>query len=249
MTNSTEFEAVDIDVEDWISGTSYLQAKHTIYRNPAMYAEYQPILARMEGLQQEISDLTAEDEPAAGDDRPLAGEESLTAASAPTADRALGEAPTEAPRLVEARAELERLTVKANGMWEQYAADVEVWQLRKLEQPEAEAIKDEMGEPPAEPRGLTKGAKPQAVTAYTKRFDAWVKAMQDYVERYNVRCVAAATMSVTVQGTDRGGVTVEQVERILGRPGGKQHVAELNAVVEQLSFEGVDIVAPHRSGA
>lgn len=248
MTNSTEFEAVDIDVEDWIGGTSFLQAKHTIYRNPAMYAEYQPILARIDELQQEIADLTAEDEPDVISDRALGdAEESLVVV--PAGDRALGEKPVEDPRLAEARAELERLTVKANEMWEQYAADVEVWQLRKLEESELVAIKDEIGEPPAEPRGLSKNAKPQAVTAYTKRFDAWYLAMQNYTTRYNLHCIAKATVRVTVQGANRGTVTPAQMERLHERPGGRQHVLELIAVLEQLSTEGVDIVAPHRAGA
>jgi hypothetical protein len=245
--NETEFEAADVDVEDWIGGVSFLQAKHTIYRNPAMFAEYQPLLARIDVLEQEIDGLTAQDEDDVVEERALDGEATLT--SAPTADRALGEKPVEAPRLAELREEMDELKRQANDMWEKYAADVEVWRLRKLDLEEAAAIKDEIGEPPLEPRPPSKNAKPGAVTVYTKKFDDWHKAMQHYVERYNVRCVAAATMSVTVAGVDRGRVTVEQVERILARPGGKGHVTELYAIVNQLSVEGVDIVAPHRSGA
>lgn len=245
--NKTEFEATDVPLDDWISGVSFLQASHTIYRNPAMFAEYQPLLARIDVLEQEIDGLTAEDEPDTISDQSLSGEETLV--RVPSGDRALGEKPVEAPRVAELRAELARLTVEANEMYEQYAADVEVWRLRKLEEAELVALKGEIGEPPAEPRGLAKNAKPQAVTAYTKRFDAWLHDTAKYVERYNLHAVAAATISVTVQGTDRGTVTPEQMERIAARPGGKQHVLELVRVLEQLSMEGVDIVAPHRAGA
>lgn len=245
--NKTEFEATDVDVEDWIGGVSFLQASHTIYRNPAMYAEYQPVLARIAALEQEIADLTAQDEPNVISDQSLSGEETLV--SVPAGDRALGEKPVEAPRVAETRAELERLTVEANEMYEQYEADVEVWRLRKLEDAELVAINDTIGEPPAEPRVPSKNAKPQTLTVYTKKFDAWLHASAKYVERYNLHAVAAATLSVTVQGTDRGTVTPEQMERIAARPGGKQHVLELVRVLEQLSMEGVDIVAPHRAGA
>lgn len=247
MTNKTEFEAADVAVEDWISGTSFLQAKHTIYRNPAMWADYQPVLDRIEVLEQQIDALTAPDEDDVVEDRALDGEATLT--SAPTTDRALGEKPVEHPRVAELRAELEELTAKANEMWEQYSSDVEVWQLRKLESAEAAAIVDVVGEPPAEPRPPSKNAKPQAITAYTKRVDAWQKAMRAYVVRYNLHVVATATMSVTVAGVDRGKVTPEQMERVHARPGGEQHLAELISIIEQLSAEGVDIVAPHRSGA
>lgn len=246
--NKTEFEATDVDVEDWIGGVSFLQASHTIYRNPAMWADYQPVLDRIEVLEQEIDGLTAQDEDDVVEERPLAGEATLTTA-APTADRALGEKPVESPRVAELRAELEALTVQANEMWDKYQADVEVWRLRKLEDAELVAIREEIGDPPAEPRAPSKNAKPQSITVYTKKFDAWYKAMQDYTVRYNLHCVAKATLSVTVGGVNRGTVTVEQMERILARPGGKQHALELVMIVDQLSSEGVDIVAPHRSGA
>lgn len=246
-TNKTEFEAVDVDVEDWIGGVSFLQASHTIYRNPAMWADYQPVLDRIDVLEQEIDGLTAPDEADVVDERSLSSDESLV--SAPVADRALGEKPVEAPRVTELRAELAALTARANEMWEKYSKDVEVWRLRKLEESELKALAEKIGDPPAEPRGLSKDAKPQAVTAYTKRFDAWLTATAEYTELYNVHAVAAATLGVTVQGVDRGTVTVEQMQRLLERPGGKQHVLELVNVVEQLSIEGVDIVAPHRAGA
>jgi len=249
-TQNTTFEATDVDVEDWIGGVSFLQASHTIYRNPAMWAEYQPVLDRIDALEHEIDELTAQDEPDDGVvDRSMAGEEPLVGTQAPAGDRALGDKPVESPRVAELRDELEKLTKRANAMWEQYESDVEVWRLRKLEQSELDAITAEMGEPPAEPRGLSKNAKPQAVTAYTRRFDAWLKNMAEYGKRYNLRCVAKATLSVTVADVDRGTVTVEQMERILARPGGEQHVTELVTVLEQLSVEGVDIVAPHRSRA
>jgi hypothetical protein len=247
VSNKTEFEAVDVDIDDWIDGTSFLQATHTIYRNPAMYAEYGPLLGRIEALEQEIADLTAADDLEFTSEQSLAGEEALTAPA--SADRALGEKSTEDARVVEARAELERLIVQANEMWEQYSSNVEVWRLRKLDQSERVEITKKLGEPPAEPRGLSKNAKPQAKTAYIKRFDAWYKAMQDYTAQYNLHCLAAATMGVTVAGEDRGGVTVEQMERIQSRPGGADHMLELLGVLERLSTEGVEIVAPHRTGA
>lgn len=247
MTNQTEFEAADVEIDDWISGTSFLQAKHTIYRNPAMFAEYQPVLNRIEVLEQELDALMAPDEGDVVEDRALDGEAAM--APAPSADRALGEKPVESPRAAELRAELDELTAKANEMWEQYSSDVEVWQLRKLEQPEAAAIVAEIGDSPSEPTPPSKNAKPQTVTAYKRKVDEWYKATRAYAVRYNLHVVAAATMNVTVAGVPRGKVTPEQMERLLARPGGRDHVTELVDVIEKLSFEGVDIVAPHRSGA
>lgn len=249
-TQKTTFEATDVDLEDWIGGVSFLQASHTIYRNPAMWAEYQPILDKIDALEREIEDLTAQDEPTdAVVDRSMAGEEPLVSAPAPTGDRTLGDKPVEPPRVAELRDELETMTKRANEMWEQYESDVEVWRLRKLEESELHAIKAELGELPAEPRGPSKNAKPPAITAYTRRFDAWLKNMAEYGKRYNLRCVAKATLSVTVAGVDRGTITPEQMDRVLARPGGEQHVTELVTVLEQLSLEGVDIVAPHRPRA
>lgn len=245
--NETEFKAVDVDVEDWIGGTSFLQADHTIYRNPAMWREYQPVLDKIDELEQQIEDLTAPDEDAVTPERALSGEESLT--PAPVGDRALGEAPAEAPRVAELRAERDKLVTQANEMYEQYAADVEVWRLRKLEEDEMVALREAIGEPPTEPNPPSKNARPQAITLYTRRYDAHLRAMADYVVKYNVRAVVAATLGVTVRGVDRGTVTVDQVERMLTRPGGKQHVTELYDVIEKLSLEGVDMVAPHRPGA
>lgn len=247
MSNKTEFEAADVEIDDWISGTSFLQAKHTIYRNPAMFAEYQPVLNRIDVLEQELDALMAPDEDDVVEERALDGEAAM--APAPPADRALGEKHVESPRVAELRAELDELTAKANEMWEQYSSDVEVWQLRKVEQDEAAAIVAEIGEPPTEPTAPRKDAKPQTVTVYKRKFDEWHKAMQAYAVRYNLHVVATATMNVTVAGVDRGKVTPEQMERLLARPGGRDHVTELVDVIEKLSFEGVDIVAPHRSGA
>jgi len=50
--SAIELVETEIDLENWIYGTSYMQAKVTIYRNPALLAEYEPLLERIENLEQ-----------------------------------------------------------------------------------------------------------------------------------------------------------------------------------------------------
>lgn len=47
----TEIVETEIDLENWITGTSYAQAKVTIYRNPALLAEYEPLMAKIATLE------------------------------------------------------------------------------------------------------------------------------------------------------------------------------------------------------
>ena len=81
---STEYELNETPLEDWIDeGVSFLQAKVTIYRNPALYAQYQPLLDQIRSLEQELAPKKQK----AKKDASL--EESL--GDAPVGEEALGE--------------------------------------------------------------------------------------------------------------------------------------------------------------
>lgn len=251
-TSSTEAAAVDVDVEDWISGVSFLQSKTTIYRDPAIFAEYEPLLAKIAELEVELEDLVDEDQAGAEQDeeeRPLSGEEPMTRRAADVGEQALGEKAQENPRIAELRLELDGMYTKAEELYAAYQKDVEVWTLRKLEQTEIDAIREELGEGPKEPVHPGKNAKAQARTLYVRKVDAYMQAMKPYTREFNLRVIAAATLNVQVCGEDQGEVTLEQMRRVEARPGGGSQVLELYRGLERIQGEGVEIVAPHRSRA
>lgn len=251
-TTKTEIEAVDVDVQDWIAGVSFLQSKVTIYRDPAIFAEYEPLLAKIEQLEAELEDLTAPDEPDEPDDvalaeRTMSGEEPMSRARAE--DRALGEKPVEDPRIGQLRAELEPLYKRAKELYERYQNDTEVWTLRKLDQPEIDALTADAGEMPTEPDVPGKNAKPAARTLYRRRVEKYLQEMKVYTLEVNLRLLAAATLNVHVGGKDRGPVSLEQMRRVDQRPGGRGHTNALYEALDKIQSEGVEIIAPHRPGA
>src|SRR5690606_24540439 len=75
---STKFEVKgDTSLDDWIDGVSYLQADVTIYRNPALLAEYRPLLARIDDLEGERAALV-EDAPESDPEASLASKKAKT---------------------------------------------------------------------------------------------------------------------------------------------------------------------------
>lgn len=250
-TSKTEFEAVDVDVEDWIGGVSYLQSKVTIYRDPAILADYVPLMAKIDQLEAELDELTEPDEDEQVAEPTMSGEQAMSR-RVPAGERALGEKPVEDPRVVQLRAELDPLYEEAEKLYARYQANTEVWTLRKLNKTEVDEIREEtekaVGVLPAEPQ-LSKNAKPAARTVYMRKVDAFLAATKAYTLEFNLRLLAASTMSVHVAGVDRGTVTLEQMQRLYARPGGDSHANALYQAQEKLQGEGVEIIAPHRSRA
>lgn len=230
---STKFEVKgDTSLDDWIDGVSYLQADVTIYRNPALLAEYRPLLARIDDLEGERAALV-EDAPESDPEASLASKKTKTSH----------------PRIADIDAELETLMNRAEELYKKFTADVEVWTMRKIEDLEVAEIQKELGPSPEMPKKLPKNARAQVRAERDAAIEAWSQEMMKYTSELNVRCVHRAALKVHVKGKDREVPDLDGMRRILHRPGGTDHINELAKALHRLSAEGVDIVAPHRSGS
>ena len=239
---STEYELTDTPLEDWIEeGVSFLQANVTLYRNPAIYAQYQPVLDQIRALEAELAPVAKPKKEAS------LGEESLgDQVRAAREDEALSEDGLTG----EMRKRLEELYTEAERLWKQYTDDSEVWTLRRLDESEVQAVQKEIDLPlPVAPN--KPGAKPsnQMQAAYVKKFEAFILAMKEYTDELNLRCLALSVMKVVVKGEEKPAPSLEGLRRLKARPGGQPHIRELVAALESLTAEGVNIMAPHRPGA
>lgn len=237
---ATEYELTETPIEDWIDeGVSFLQAKVTLYRNPAIYAQYGPLLEQIRALEGELAPKKEKSKRDGSLD-----EESL--GGAPAGEESLGE-----DSLTTAMSQrLEELYTEAENLWKIYSEDVEVWTLRRLDDHEVRAVQEEMDIPvPTAPPAMNPKASPSAKTAHAKKFEKFITEMKTYTEELNIRCLALAVMDVVVKGDKKPAPSLEGLRRLRARPGGVVHVRELIAALESLTAEGVNIMAPHRSGA
>jgi len=239
---STEYELNQVPLEDWIEeGVSFLQANVTIYRNPSIYAQYQPLLEQIRSLEAELAPAAkAKKESSLGEDalgdpvRAARADESL-------ADDGL---------TGEMRTRLEELYTEAERLWKLYSDDAEIWTLRRLDEAEVQAVQREMGMPlPTAPNSVPEKASNQMKSAYLKKFETFILGMKAYTDELNIRCLAIAVMKVVVKGEDKPAPSLEGLRRVKARPGGAGHIRELIDALENLTAEGVNIMAPHRSGA
>lgn len=236
---STEYELNQVPLEDWIEeGVSFLQANVTIYRNPSIYAQYQPLLDQIRTLEAELA-------PAAKSKKESSlGEESL-------GNEARGEESLADDGLTsEMRTRLEELYTEAERLWKLYSDDAEVWTLRRLDEAEVQVVQQEMDMPlPAAPNKVPEKASNQMKAAYLKKFETFILGMKEYTDELNLRCLAISVMKVVVKGESKPAPSLEGLRRVKGRPGGQNHIRELIEALENLTTEGVNIMAPHRSGA
>ena len=239
---STDYELNQTPLEDWIEeGVSFLQANVTIYRNPSIYAQYQPLLEQIQTLEAELA-------PAAKPKKESSlGEDSLgDQVRAATTDESLADDGLTS----EIRARLEELYTEAEALWKLYSEDAEVWTLRRLDQSEVQEIQQDMDLPlPQAPNKVSDKASNQMKAAYLKKFEAFILGMKEYSEELNLRCLARAVMKVVVKGEEKPAPSLEGLRRVKARPGGQNHIRELIEALESLTAEGVNIMAPHRSGA
>jgi hypothetical protein len=222
---STDYELNQTPLEDWIEeGVSFLQANVTIYRNPSIYAQYQPLLEQIQTLEAELAPATKPKKESSLGEEALGDQVRAAQQDESLADDGL---------TGEMRARLEELYTEAERLWKLYSDDAEVWTLRR----------------PVAPN--KPGAKPsnQMQTAYLKKFETFILGMKDYTEELNIRCLARAVMKVVVKGEEKPAPSLEGLRRVKARPGGQSHIRELIEALESLTAEGVNIMAPHRSGA
>ena len=241
---STEYKIVEgVDVDDWIGGVSYLQAEHTIHRNPALAAQYQPLMDKIAALEAERDRLlgprtvSRKAEESLGEEAPAsknAGEESLVGGN---------------PLIREIHEGLNALYEEAEALWALYSEDVEVWTLRRLDENEAADILKSVGGIPDAPTPPAPSATDEAKKAYDEAFGEWYRASQEVNRELNLRCLAASVLKVVVKGKEVAPPTREGLDKVLARPGGQRHIHDLIQVMENLTTEGPTITAPHRPGA
>lgn len=244
---STEFKAADVDVEDWINGVSYLQADVTIYRNPALLAEYNPLLNKIEALEEEREELAAPDQDTEVTDTSLDGKTTTTRVLA--GERSMREKAAEDPRVAQIDEELVPLYERAEELHRRFTNDTEVWTLRKVEPAEADRVREELGGVPTEPTPLAKNASKTMRAKHVEELQAWYDEMKAFSLEFTLNALAFSVLKVVVNGKEVPPPTIEQLRQIMARPGGPSHIDELAKAMDSLTAEGVNIVAPHRSRA
>lgn len=245
---ATEFKTHETPVDDWIdNGVSFLQADVTIHRNPAIYAEYGPLLDSIRNLEAErVQMIGPRKRRKVQADESLADDDIIDTAKQEAEEASLAD---ENPLLAEINAAIEERYARAQELWAKYSEDTEVWTFRRLDEHEVVEEREALGPVPEEPRAPSKNSKPQAHTAYRKRFETFLKSMGEYAAELNLRCVARAAIKVVVKGEEKTVPDLEGFRRLKARPGGQSHIVEMVTALEGLSGEDVSIMAPHREGA
>lgn len=236
---ATEYKSEDRDLESWIDdGVSFLQAEVTIFRDPAMFAKYGPLMQRIDILEKELKPKKDKKE------RSL-GEESVGGDSQAIVDESLADTFSS-----EISAELDGLYVEAEKLYAEYSKNTEVWTLRRLNEDEIEEKRDILGNMPDEPvrPSSTKMSKAQRDTA-VRNMVAWSEKVQEYSDELHTLCLAESVVSVLVKGKQVPKPTLDGIRRLRKRAGGDAHFKELRDAMNALAIEGVSIMAPHRDGA
>lgn len=239
---STEFELNQTPIEDWIEeGVSFLQANVTIYRNPSIYAQYQPLLDQIQALETELAPAPKSKKEASLGEEALGDQVRAAQEEESLADDGLTS---------EMRARLEELYTEAERLWKLYSDDVEVWTLRRLDEAEVKEVQQGMEMPlPIAPNKPGNKPSNQMQAAYVKKFETFIVGMKEYSDELNIRCLARAVLKVVVKGEEKPPPSLEGLRRLKKRPGGESHIRELVEALENLTAEGVNIMAPHRGGA
>lgn len=241
---ATEFKSEDADLESWIDdGVSFLQAEVKIYRDPGMFAKYQPLMQEIQILERELKPVRDKKERTL-DEESLGGEQAATFTDESLGDETKSEV---VQALEDARAEAQKL-------YDEYAANTEVWVIRRLNVEEVQALKDQIGDLPDQPQkpSSTKMSQADQRKALAK-MQEWSKAVGEYKRELDTLCLQRAVVSITVnvKGTEKivEGISLDGIERLKKRAGGDAHFQELVEAMTALSTEGVSIMAPHSPGA
>lgn len=241
---ATEFKSEDADIESWIDdGVSFLQAEVKLYRDPGMFAKYQPLMQEIQILEKELKPVRDKKERTL-DEESLGGEQAATFTDESLGDETKSEV---VQALEDARAEAQKL-------YDEYAANTEVWVIRRLNTEEVQELKDQIGDLPEQPPkpSSTKMSQADQRKALAK-MQEWSKAVGEYKTELDTLCLQRAVVSitVTVKGKEKTveGISLDGINRLKKRPGGDAHFQELVEAMAALSTEGVSIMAPHSPGA
>lgn len=239
-------EPAEINVEDWISGVSYVQTTETIYRNPALWAEYEPLMEELQRVSTELDQLLT---PASEPDLGEAGLGDDAPASASAGEASLGEGVT--PDVAALQLRFAQLQAEVAKVEARYKGDTEVWHLRQLdaELEVAPIVKEYEGQVPAEPRPLGTGSTPAKLRAYDARLRKYGEELAAIALEVNLRCLALATLKVVVAGEEKPAPSIEGLRKLRTRPNGLRHFRQLISALERISLQEVEIAAPHRSGS
>lgn len=223
----TEIIEADLDLENWITGTSYAQAKVTIYRNPALMAEYEPLLERIAELEEQAETAT---------DEALSGEGGGTSV-AHLKEASLGEV-----------SELDRLYEQAEALHARFEADAEVWTLRALDPIEIDELREQVPQP-IPPKPLAVDADDAARAEHQKARNTYKRELAEWGIDYNLKAIARSVLSVIVAGKQVPTPDEVMLTALPKRPGGPRHVETLARAIVQVSNNEVTLLAPHRKRA
>lgn len=248
MSTNPEQDVVEVDVEDWIDGVSFLQTTVTLHRNPAMWAEYEPLLAELADLQGELEAYENSLETDEQDESSL-GEPSTVRGPEIAGEESLGDIPEPTDTEKRLRTRIAQLEDKAGELYAKYDADAEVWYIRQLDlAAEMPGFIEAAGGLPVKPDPVSKDASKSAKATYNRKMREWRDAMPDATHEVNLHAVAAAVMKVVVAGVERPAPSVDGLRRLYKRPHGREHFGKLYEATERLAQQ-VEIAAPHRSGS
>lgn len=235
----SSIEDTDVSIEDWIDGATFTQVKVDIYRNPALWADLQPLYALIEAAEARLDEAQRRARPAAPD-ATLAGTD---APSEPVGEAALG-APAEVPAsVVAAQDDLDRLTQEAKDLYARYDQDKETWVVRGLDPAEAREVLAEHDMPSTT---APRRRPDEDEEAFRQRSTQYVDAVNAYKMAIDEAALARAVVEVIVAGEHKPPPSVAGLRRLRARPHGMRHWARLVEAMEALTRGEVVIPAPHR---
>lgn len=236
---TARIEPTDAELEDWIDGATFVQVKVDIHRNPALWADLQPLYALIEAAEARLDEARAHTR--RGDPEAVLG--AMDAPSGPPGEHALGETDQTPPSVAAAQADLDDLREQADALYALFDQDKEVWVIRGLDPPELRAILEAHPRPSTTPPIRRPDERPDKFRTRTARY---VARVADYKLAVDEEALATAVVEVWVGGERKAAPSLEGLRRLRQRPHGLRHWAELVAAMESVTLHEVAIPAPHR---
>jgi hypothetical protein len=239
---TTRVEPTDAEIEDWIEGATFVQVKVDIHRNPALWADLQPLYRLIDAAETRLDEARAGTQ-RRDDDATLTGTDPGTP---PAGEHTLGES-NRIPASVEAaQHDLDELVAQAETLYAAYDADKETWTLRGLEQAELRSIVAAHERPPLQPPARRAGEKADRFKARTVEY---IDQVADYKLAVDEHALSVSVVEVVVRGERKPPPSIDGLRRLRERPHGLRHWAQLVEAMESVTLSEVAIPAPHRSSA